>query len=264
MMSPMDAGNDYDVALARAQAIYPGVRVGRPGRARTYRATVTGMQLLRARIKIDLDGAQHVAPGAAILVGNHLSTFDPVVAVMATWWRVTAFTKAEWFEGRSAVFFRWMGQIPLRRGDEAATEWALDMAARTLADGSKIGIYPEGTRGPDPTSLYRLHQRVLVPLITGNPGVPVHTIATTYDETGPGRKRARIRISERLPIDATSMTGEQIIAILRDSLVAIGHLGYVDQYAFVVKARVERERLRQEAERAGGTDTGTDVGSTGA
>ena len=86
-----------------------------------------------------------MAPGPAILVSNHQSTWDPVVTVMSTGWRVSAFTKAEWFEGPAAPFFRWVGQIPLRRGDEVSTEWALDMAARALADGGKVGIYPEGT-----------------------------------------------------------------------------------------------------------------------
>jgi len=245
-----DAG--YDTALARAATLYPGVRVGRPGRARTYWAAVTGMQVLRAKVKVDIEGKDNVAPGAAILVGNHLSTYDPIVAVMSTWWRVTAFTKAEWFEGRSAVFFRWMGQIPLRRGDEASTEWCLDMAARTLADGNRVGIYPEGTRGPDPTSLYRLHQRVLVPLMQANPDVPVHAIATTYDDTSGARTLARVRLSERLPVDPRTMSGDEMTTVIRDALVEHGKLGYVDQYAFVVKARLERDRRKAEA--AGETD----------
>jgi 1-acyl-sn-glycerol-3-phosphate acyltransferase len=150
--------------------------------------------------------------------------------------------KAEWFEGRSAAFFRWMGQIPLRRGDEACTEWALDMASLTLADGNRVGIYPEGTRGPDPSSLYRLHQRVLVPLIAAHPDVPVHAIATTYDRSGRGRTKARVRISKPLPLDVSTMSPEEMTAVIRDSLIELGNLGYVDQYAFVAKARLERER----------------------
>ena len=115
----MASALDYDTAMAEATAIFGDVRVGHPGRARTYWLTITLLRALKMRVKINFDGAQNAAPGAAILVGNHLATLDPVVAVMSTWWRITAFTKAEWFEGRAAVFFRWMGQIPLRRGDEA-------------------------------------------------------------------------------------------------------------------------------------------------
>ena len=259
MMSPMDQEIRYDDALAQGATIYPGVRIGRPGRARTYWLTVTLLRALRIKVAIDFDGGQNVAPGPAILVGNHLSTLDPVVAVMSTWWRITAFTKAEWFEGRSAVFFRWMGQIPLRRGDEVSTEWALDMASRTLADGNKVGIYPEGTRGPDSSKLYRLHQRVLVSLIVSNPDVPVHAIVTTYTD-GSRRKHARMRISERLLIDPRTMSGDEMTVIIRKRIAEIGHLDYVDQYAFVVKARAERE-ARKAAESAAASETVRETGS---
>ena len=236
----MASALDYDTAMAEATAIFGDVRVGRPGRARTYWLTITLLRALKMRVKINFDGAQNAAPGAAILVGNHLATLDPVVAVMSTWWRITAFTKAEWFEGRAAVFFRWMGQIPLRRGDEAATEGALDMAAMALADGGKVGIYPEGTRGPDPSHLYRLHQRVLVPLIANNPEAPVHAVVTSYTNRGFRRKVATVRMSPRLPLDPRTMTGDEMTVVIRDAITELGDLTYVDQYAFIVKARAER------------------------
>jgi 1-acyl-sn-glycerol-3-phosphate acyltransferase len=230
----------YDDSLAQGRAINPGLRIGRPGRSRTYRATVAALQLVRLRVQVDVRGAEHVRDGGAILVGNHLATLDPVVAAMSMPWRISAFTKAEWFEGPAAPFFRFMGQIPLRRGDEESTEWALGMASDALARGTKVGIYPEGTRGPDSTKLYRLHQRVLVPLITGNPTVPVHAVATTYGEGSLGRTLATVRISPPLPIDVTAMSGQQIADLIRDALVELGGFEYVNQYAFIVKARAER------------------------
>jgi 1-acyl-sn-glycerol-3-phosphate acyltransferase len=251
MMERMTATPDYDAALAQAADIYPGVRIGRPGRSRGWAVMGPLMNVLRAKFSFDLDGAQHVAPGAAIIVSNHLSTWDPVVTVVSTGWHVSAFTKAEWYEGASAPFFRWLGQIPLRRGDEQSTEWALDMARRALADGGKVGIYPEGTRGPDHDTLYRLHQRVLVPLLVASPDVPVHAVAVRYTPKG-RRTLVRIRISERLPIDARTMPGPEMTEVIRASLVQLGGLRYVDQYAFVVKARLERERLAREKQDAGG------------
>jgi 1-acyl-sn-glycerol-3-phosphate acyltransferase len=252
MMERMDTSSGYDAALARAAQIYPGMRIGRPGRARTYWATIACLRLLRVKVKIDFAGGEHVAPGPAILVGNHLSTLDPVVAVMSTWWRITAFTKAEWFEGRLAPFFRLMGQIPLRRGDDVSTEWALDMAARTLAEGNKVGIYPEGTRGPDHDTLYRLHQRVLIPLIVNSPDVPVHAIATTYTKAG-RRTVARVRISPRLAIEPATMSPDEITAVVREGLLEQSGLTYVNQYAFVVKAKAERA-ARAAAEAASSQD----------
>ncbi|MEI8056261.1 MAG: lysophospholipid acyltransferase family protein [Actinomycetes bacterium] len=234
----------YDALLARGRAMYPNVNIGRPGRARTYAASVMALNALRARVSVDLTGADNVAPGAAILVGNHLSTFDPIVVVLKTGWRVTAFTKSEWFEDRLAPFFRFMGQIPLRRGDEAATDWALEMAKSTLADGNKVGIYPEGTRGPEHGKLYRLHTRVLVPLLQGSPDVAVHAVSTNYSDIGFGRQRATVRISERLRVDARSMSADHMVQVIRDAIVELGDLVYVNQYAFVAKARAEREAAR--------------------
>jgi hypothetical protein len=72
----------------------------------------------------------------------------------------------------------------------------------------------------------------------------VHAIATTYSSAGRGRKTATIRVSERLAVDARTMTGEDMTTVIRTSLADLGNLTYVDQYAFVVKARLEREARR--------------------
>ena len=228
----------YDEALAEGQALYPGVRIGKPGRARTYWPTIAAMRALRLRWRVDLEGAERVAPGAAILIGNHLSALDPVVVVMSTWWRVTAFTKVEVFEKRGAVFFRLMGQIPLRRGDDASTTWAMDMAHRTLAEGGKIGLYPEGTRSPDPTKLHRLHKRILIPVLQANPDVPVHVAATSYVSRSRHRTHVTVRISEPLTIDALTMTADQLTDAIRDALLELGGQTYVDRYARDVKAEL--------------------------
>lgn len=240
MTPPADASTPfparpYDELLAEGRDLYPGMRVGRPGRARTYWATVAGMRALRLRWRVRIDGAEQVAPGAAILVGNHVSGLDPVVVVMATWWRCTAFTKVEFFQRRGAVFFRWMGQIPLRRGDEASTRWAMDMATRTLADGGMLALYPEGTRSPDPGVLHRLHKRVLVPVLQAHPDVPVHAVTTSYDSSGRGRTRVQVRVSAPLVLDATTMTADELTLVVRDALLALGGQRYVDEYARDVK-----------------------------
>ncbi len=167
-MAPRDL-DAYESLLARGREIYPGMRIGRPGRARTYFTTIALMRILRLRWSVKVTGSSHVAPGPAILVGNHVSAMDPVAAVIKHWWRVTAFAKVEVFQNRGAVFFRWMGQIPLRRGDETSTRWALEMAASTLADGNKLGLYPEGTRSPDKRSLHKLHRRILIPVFQTSP-----------------------------------------------------------------------------------------------
>lgn len=231
------ADGTYQDLLAEGAALYPDVRIGRPGRARTYWATIAAMRALRIRWAVSVAGSKNVQPGAAILVGNHVSALDPVVAVMSQWWRVTAFTKVEVFERRGAIFFRLMGQIPLRRGDQAATDWALRMAALTLADGNKVGLYPEGTRSPDPRHLHRLHARVVMPLLRACPDVPVHAICTTYPEGGGLRRPVRVQLSERLAIDVHAMSDDEVMTVLRDALLELGGQTYVDESAASAKRR---------------------------
>lgn len=227
----------YDELLATGRSLFPGVRLGRPGRARSYWMTIAVLRLLRAGLSIEVDGAGNVAPAAAILIGNHVSALDPLVVVMSTWWRVTAFTKSEWFSGRAATFFRLMGQIPLRRGDPAATDWAIAMATATLEDGGKIGLYPEGTRSPDPTRLHRLHGRVLIPVLQANPGVAVHAVTTAYTRRRFRRIQVQIRVSPRLPLDPAAMAPEAVIGLVRDALLSLGGQAYVDESAHVAKRK---------------------------
>lgn len=228
---PDTYANRYAAVLERAREVLPGVRIGRPGRARSYWLTIAVLRVMRLRWSVTVHGSDRVGRGAAILVGNHVSAMDPVLAVTHHWWRVTAFTKVEVFERPGSVFFRLMGQIPLRRGDAAATAWAMDMAGLTLEGGGKLGLYPEGTRSPDGRTLHRLHTRILIPLIQAHPDVPVHTIATTYSGSRRGRRTAHITLSPALRIDPREMTPQQIVDALRDSLVTDGQLPYVDEFA---------------------------------
>ncbi len=231
MMTVEPGTGTYGDALAEGRALYPEIRIGRPGRARTYRPTIAAMRILRARWDVDLQGAENVAPGAGLFIANHLSAADPVVVVISSWWRITALTKVEAFERRGAFFFRLMGQIPLRRGDEACTEWAMGMASRTLADGGKVALYPEGTRSPDPTKLHRLHKRVLVPMLQTNPDVSAYAITTTYTRRPWRRMHVQVRISPRLELDSRTMTPDALTAIVRDALLKLGGQTYVDVYA---------------------------------
>ena len=238
----MDPLGDYDRLLGQARTLYPGVRIGRPGRSRGYWAMITGLRALRVGYAVDMHGTERVGSGPAILVANHTNALDPVVVVMSAWWRVSAFTKIEVFEHPGAVFFRIMGQIPLRRGDAAATQWAMQMSRHALSHGGKIGIYPEGTRSPDPSKLHRLHKRILIPLLQANPDVPVHVVATRFGGRRGLRTSVEVRISHALPLDPRSMSPDEMTDLIRDALLELGELGYVDRYARDVKAELRAAR----------------------
>jgi 1-acyl-sn-glycerol-3-phosphate acyltransferase len=229
-----------DALLLAGRSLFPGIRIGRPGRARSYWVTIAVLRVLRLGWKVEVEGAENVTAGAAILIGNHVSVLDPLVVVISTWWRVTAFTKLEWFQGRTAPFFRLMGQIPLRRGDPAATDWAIEMAGSALGYGGKIGLYPEGTRSPDPAKLYRLHGRVLIPVLRANPDVPVYAITTAHTARPFRRTRVQVRISSRLALDPCALSPDVTIGVVRDALLSLGGQTYVDESAHNAKGNQAR------------------------
>ena len=247
----MSATAGYDTLLAEGRALYPEVGIGRPGRAWTYWPTIALIRALHLRYATHVENGDRVAPGPTILVANHVHAMDPVMVVISRWWRVSAFTKVEAYQKRGGFFFRLMGQIPLRRGDAAATDWAMRMAQQALLHGGKIGLYPEGTRSPDPNHLHKLHKRILIPLLQANPEVPVHVVTTRYG--GQGRLRRRqvtIRVSEPLGIDAGRQTPDEVVTLIREQILQLSGQTYVDRYAQEVKAELRAARGPEETRAA--------------
>jgi 1-acyl-sn-glycerol-3-phosphate acyltransferase len=114
----------------------------------------------------------------------------------------------------------------------------------------RIALYPEGTRSPDPGVLHKLHKRIMVPLLQANPDVPVHVVTTQYENHSfPRRIRVRIRVSEPLPVAPRTMSADELTAVVRDALLALGGQTYVDTYAQDVKAE---KHARRERGRPGG------------
>ncbi len=239
MAKPAAAGTEaaYDALLKEGVPLYPGARIGRPGVSKLYWFTIAVLRVVRLYLNVHLEGTEHLKRGTpAIIVANHVSAWDPVCVVMSGWWRVTAFTKAEYYTGRGAFFFRWMGQIPLRRGDAASTAWAMRMSQEALAAGGMIGIYPEGTRSPD-GKLHKFHKRVLIPLLQANPDVAVHVVAVAYDKKSGRRTRVTGRISPPIALDTRNSTPDELTRILTEAMIATGGQEYVDEYAQAVKKR---------------------------
>lgn len=230
-------GGDYDALLERGRTIYAPTRVGRPGHGWAYWPLYVLSQVLRLRWAICVAGADEVATGPAILIGNHLALTDPLMAGMSLRRRVTFFTKVEAFEGSAGLLFRSIGQIPLRRGDEESTQWALDISSAVLAQGGALGVYPEGTRSPDGVSLHRLHRRVLVPILQANEGVPVHVMAVSYRGRRRGRIHVDLRFSPPLPLDVHRMTPDELTDAVRDALLATGGMPYTHAFGRSIKTR---------------------------
>jgi len=233
----MAAPDDYPALLDEGRRLYAPTRIGKPGMSRGYWWCFPPAQLLRARYSVNVHGLEQVQPGPAILLGNHLSLMDPIVVGMSAHWRAIFFTKEEVFEQPGAAFFRLTGQIPLRRGDEEATKWALDISGSVLRMGHKLCVYPEGTRSPDGVSLHRLHRRILVPILQANAGMPVHAMSIGYSPLPLGRRRAELRFSPALNLDPDAMSANELTDAIRDAILELGGMPYVHRFGREVKDR---------------------------
>ena len=82
--------------------------------------------------------------GPILIVGNHKHVFDQCLTIMATHRMIHYMAKKEYFDGKFAWFFKFVGCIPVNREikDTAARDRALDV----LNNGGAVGLFPEGTR----------------------------------------------------------------------------------------------------------------------
>lgn len=82
--------------------------------------------------------------GSIVIASNHKHLFDQCLTIMATKRPINYMAKKEYFDGKLAWFFKFVGCIPVDRSrkDDNAKYKAL----KVLSRGGAIGIFPEGTR----------------------------------------------------------------------------------------------------------------------
>ncbi len=125
--------------------------------------------------RIDANGLEHVPEtGPAIIAPNHVSVIDSFFVPVVLPRRITYVGKAEYMDDwKTKYLFPALGMVPIDRSGGAASQAAMDTAARILEAGELFGIYPEGTRSRSGklhkgrTGVARLAMR------TGAPIVPV-------------------------------------------------------------------------------------------
>jgi 1-acyl-sn-glycerol-3-phosphate acyltransferase len=134
--------------------------------------------LVRMTFRVRVSGVEHVPlNGPAILAFNHVSALDgPIIAIEVAR-RIKRESRflvaAEFFRKRSVGWIlRRYDQIPIRRGERDGP--ALDEALIAVKGGALLGVAPEGTVNPEPSSLMRIRSGVArIALPTGAPVIPV-------------------------------------------------------------------------------------------
>ena len=172
--------------------------------------------------RLEVTGLEHFpVTGPVIVASNHLSFVDSVLIPVVAPRRVRFLAKEEYFTGTglkgraSALFFRFIGAVPVSRDGSRDALAALTLAQGVLERGEAFGIYPEGTRSRD-GRLYRGRTGVAwLALATRAPVLPVALQGTNRVQPIGSRavRPAKLRVTfgplvDPLPLAAKMAAGE--------------------------------------------------------
>ena len=200
--------------------------------------------------------------GPVIIASNHLSFSDSIFMPLVVPRKVTFLAKSEYFTSPGIkgfikkITFIALGQVPVDRSGGRRSEAALLTGLDLLAEGSCIGIYPEGTRSPD-GRLYRGRTGIArLAIESGAAVVPVAMFNTAeIQPTGqvvPNVRRVEMVFGEALYFDGDSSDVKYLREVtdqIMDAIHAISRQEYVhDQYASDAKIEIMK-KLREESKR---------------
>ncbi|HUL74614.1 MAG TPA: lysophospholipid acyltransferase family protein [Vicinamibacterales bacterium] len=105
-----------------------------------------------AGIRLNVTGAEHIQPIAAVYASNHSSNIEPPAVFLSLarlFPRLGVLYKAELRKLPVLVWaFDLAGFVPLERANKDQSWPAVDRAAEALRAGQSFLIFPEGTRSP--------------------------------------------------------------------------------------------------------------------
>ena len=107
--------------------------------------------LQTCRVKVDIEGLEHLEAGASyVVMANHKSLFDIPTMLTSLPFPFRMLAKASLFR---IPFMGWymsrVGYIPVEREDPKQARSSLEEAAKRVASGLSVVIFPEGTRQPE-------------------------------------------------------------------------------------------------------------------
>ena len=126
------------------------------------------------RIKITVSGAERLPEGRWLLVGNHRSSFDPLITGWALRWRPLSFVMKPVISRLPVIgpFIHAACFLSIdRENDRAALKTILEAAGLLKEGVVSVGIYPEGTRNrgegllPLRNGAFKIAQRAKAPIV---------------------------------------------------------------------------------------------------
>jgi 1-acyl-sn-glycerol-3-phosphate acyltransferase len=155
--------------------------------------------------RVRVSGREKIRPGAAyVMIANHQSFVD-ILVLFRLFTHFKWVSKIEMFRLPCIGWNMYLNRyIPLRRGDSHSITRMMAACERTLAEGSSVLLFPEGTRSADghlkqfKHGAFTLAKRARVPLlpivVQGTAGaLPKHGFVLR------GRHAIRIRVLDEIP-----------------------------------------------------------------
>jgi 1-acyl-sn-glycerol-3-phosphate acyltransferase len=140
-------------------------------RYRLFRRAVVALG--RVLLGFEIHGAENTPErGPLIVASNHSRFFDPVFVCMAVPRRIQWMAKRELFLPGLRRFFSFLGAFPVDR--QGGGRSALRTALAFIADGRALGIFPEGTRRREGSTLEAKSGAVLLAVRGGARILPIH------------------------------------------------------------------------------------------
>jgi 1-acyl-sn-glycerol-3-phosphate acyltransferase len=199
----------------RAGAAASRAACGALARRALWRTVLTGTGGLRVR------GLARLPDGPCVIVANHNSHADTaaLIASLPARRRPAVAAAADyWFDGTGSSprallswtgLRRWAckalcGAFPVRRGGGGTADLAA--AARLLATGRDVVVYPEGSRSRDGSIGEFRHGAARLAVLSGVPLVPVGITGTREllpaSKTGAQRRRSTVTVRIGVPVQA--------------------------------------------------------------
>lgn len=193
--------------------------------------------MCRPFFPVQIFGDRKIENKKRLLVGNHLSGWDPVIFTM---WMKNIMSFVYKAEFRKNLFLRWvfdgLGCVPVHRGEVDIN--ASKSILRLLKEDKSVCLFPEGTRNPEVDCLQPFHTgAALFAIKTRSPIRPFYI----WDKTKAFRKNY-ISIGEEFTLEQfydrplDKQTLEEATKVIRDK---------VDELRLDLNARLEARGVRR-------------------
>lgn len=182
-------------------------------------------------IDVAVDGRDRLDRDATYLfMSNHASTFDIFALFVATEHPLRMVAKRELFLIPIFGWSLWMcGFIPIDRSNRERAIASLEKAARRIAHGISVLVFPEGTRSRDGRLLPFKKGGFMLALDAGVPVVPVVVIGTESIMEAKSLEVRKgtitVRFGEPIPtagLDVERGGRDRLMREVRASMVALG------------------------------------------